>query len=267
MKTSTSQCKNPTGCRYAAICTLRQEGLDNSFPRSSVVAAWSNEIEAADGEASAASASSFEIENGIGRFTISGNLDPGLFSILDRVEAALARCLIRGLFILIDCSGGGWGTSMRVQEVIGRARLFIPVVCHSDFLAISGGFLALISGHHVSAGGGCVLGSFGCAIHLCSRGEKPFWMTCSQAARKWDGEPASSPTGFFDGDRGMLQATMDDVYEDSLRLVSLFRGVSGNDVRGILDGRLFLSTTALRAKLLDAIIDEPTAYSKLLSMI
>ncbi|HEX7124583.1 MAG TPA: signal peptide peptidase SppA [Thermodesulfobacteriota bacterium] len=177
-----------------------------------------------------------------------------------RVVRALRRHganpAVKAIVLRIDSPGGGVGPAQEIFEEIKRLRQKEQkkVVASMGAMAASGGLYVAMAADRVVANPGTITGSIGVIVqflNLEGLGEKVGVraVVVKSGPFKDIGSPARPMS---DEDRRILQAVIDDVYEQFVRAIVIERGLPEAEVRKFADGRVFSGRQARQLGLVDA---------------
>ncbi len=163
---------------------------------------------------------------------------------------------VRAVVLRIDSPGGGVGPSQEIFEELKRLRAGKgkKVVASMGAVAASGGLYVAMAADRVVANPGTITGSIGVIIqflNLEGLGEKVGVkaVVVKSGTFKDVGSPARPMT---DEDRRILQAVIDDVYEQFVAAIVAERNLPEAEVRKFADGRVFSGRQAKALGLVDA---------------
>lgn len=170
---------------------------------------------------------------------------------------------VKALVLDINSPGGSVGAVQELYSQIQRVRKEknIPVVCLFGDVAASGGYYIAAACDKIVAHPGTLTGSIG-VIFSVSNLEGLFQKIgykvdpIKSGKHKDIGSPARPMTA---EERQLLQALIDDAYNQFLTAIINGRSLKLEDVKPLADGRIFSGRQALDAKLVDKLGDSTDA--------
>lgn len=216
--------------------------------------------------------------NGIATIDICGTLGKGLSGIEkccgatdyedieDDIEAAI-EANVRGIFFEIDSPGGQCTGNGEVADMIQSLRGKIPMIAYTDDMMCSAAYNIGVSCDYVFASQSATVGSIGTIVPFVD--ESGMW---EMEGIKFD--PVTNAAGDLkstmmgpsigtDAQRAYLQQYVEDAFAQFRGNVLRNRRVADEFMRG----QAFLAPRALEANLIDGILTEDSAYSKLVALV
>jgi protease-4 len=196
----------------------------------------------------------------VARIKISGLItgDDATLKLLRKVADSSSA---KAALIVVESPGGTTAGSERLFKEIRRVAEKKPVVAVVGTMAASGGYLASLGADRIVAQETSIVGSIGVIAQnpnfsrtLDMLGVKVEEM--KSAPLKASPNPYSPTT---EEARAAMQALIDDSYAWFKRLVAERRGLSGEALAKVADGRVFTGRQGLDLKLIDELGDESTA--------
>jgi len=198
-----------------------------------------------------------------GVITSSGG--PGLLSreknpvarVTERLDAARLDKSVKAVILKLDTPGGEVTASDIIHHEITRFKKETgrPVVSMMMGTAASGGYYIAMAGDYVIAHPSTVTGSIGVIsifpdFHLLMSKFGVQVNVIKSGQAKDSGSPFRAMT---DEEKDLFQAIINDYYARFLEIVTANRGkkMSGDEIRGLADGRVFTAGQALKAGLID----------------
>ena len=215
------------------------------------------------------------VENGspIGVVTIAGEITggeagPGIAAsgrIAKQIYAALDEEEIKALVVRVDSPGGSVFGSEEIRLAVAEAKKKkLPVVISMGDVAASGGYWVAAAGDHILAEPDTITGSIGIFAVLPSF-EKALgkWGVTADGVQTTplSGEP-DFVGGFSEDLNSVLQAGVEDGYQDFLNLVSKARGKTTAEVDTIGQGRVWDGGSARQLGLVDGFGGMPEALAE-----
>lgn len=216
--------------------------------------------------------------NGIATIEICGTLGKGLSKIEkccgatdyedveDDIEAAVAAN-VRGIFFDIDSPGGQCTGNGEVADMIQALRGKIPMVAYTDDTMASAAYNIGASCDYIFASQSATVGSIGTIVPFVD--ESGMWEMeglSFDPITNADGDLKSTmmgPTIGTAAQRAYLQQYVEDAFSQFKGNVLRNRRVPAEAMRG----QAFLAPRALEMNLIDGILTEDQAYSKLVTLI
>lgn len=198
--------------------------------------------------------------------------DRGFFHFRDRVAVVTVRGLItdsknsvdqikkfsedsevKAIVIRIDSPGGGVAASQEIYDAVLSAKKKKKVVASMGSVAASGGYYIACAAEKVIANPGTVTGSIGAIMHFSNIEElvKKVGLKSSVVKSGKFKDIGSPFRDMTDSEKELIQAVIDDIYDQFLGAVSANRGISKDELRSIADGRILTGRQALKLKLVD----------------
>ena len=203
-----------------------------------------------------------ENDSPIGVITVAGEIvggeaGPGIAAsgrIAEQIYKALDEKEIKALVVRVDSPGGSVFGSEEIRLAVAEAKKQkLPVVISMGDVAASGGYWVAAAGDHIMAEPDTITGSIGIFAVLPSF-EKALskWGVTADGVQTTplSGEP-DFVGGFGDDLNTVLQAGVENGYEDFLALVAKSRGKTRNEVDAIGQGRVWDGGTARQLGLVD----------------
>lgn len=180
-----------------------------------------------------------------------------------KLLADLAKSDAKGVMLMIDSPGGGVTASEDLYEAIRLIARDRPTVAVVGTLAASGGYVAAIASDHIIARKTSITGSIGVLAQfpnftelLKTVGVQVESIKSSPLKASPSGVEPTSPEA-----RKALEALILDSYDWFKGVVSERRGLQGQALASVSDGRVFTGRQAIGLKLVDEIGGEPEALA------
>ena len=247
------------GKRMAAIVGTDDEDRPGSF-RTIEHEAWTNSNPAGDDDGN------------IGVLTVAGAIvdgeagsgTAGAETVTKTLHEALGRGTLKALVVRIDSPGGSVLASDRIRRAILDAKARgLPVVISMGSMAASGGYWIATAGERIFAEPGTITGSIGVFGIVPS-----FEGTLRKLGIGADGVKSTPLSGEPDILRGpsaeagrLIQASVDDIYQQFVGLVAKARNMPPPRVDAIAQGRIWAGSAARQLGLVDSFgsLDEAIA--------
>jgi len=163
---------------------------------------------------------------------------------------------VRAILLRIDSPGGAVVPSQEMYEEVRRTRdSGLPVVVSMGSLAASGGYYVALGGSILVANRGTLTGSIGVISQILQLSEALAKLGIDFKTIK-SGElkdAGSFARPMDEKEEKYLQALMDRVHEQFRSVVEEERGIEGDDLRAVTDGRVFTGEEAYELGLVDTI--------------
>ncbi|MCD4691266.1 signal peptide peptidase SppA, partial [bacterium] len=176
-------------------------------------------------------------------------------AVIDDLRFFEDRGKLAALVIRIDSPGGGVAATQEITSEIARIRdSGIPVVASLGAIAASGGYYIACSADSVFANPGTLTGSIGVIMSFTNLEDLFGKIGISfEVVRSGEYKDIGSwSREMTDDERGLLQATVDDIHSQFVEAVAEGRGLSIEDVGEFADGRVFSGRQAVAWDLVDA---------------
>lgn len=180
-----------------------------------------------------------------------------------KLLADLAKSDAKGVLLMIDSPGGGVAASEEIYEAVRAIAKDRPVVAVVGTLAASGGYVAAIATDHIVARKTSITGSIGVLAQfpnftelLKTVGVQVESIKSSPLKAAPSGVEPTSPEA-----RKALEALILDSYAWFKGVVAERRGLEGQALASVTDGRVFTGRQAIDLKLIDEIGGEPEALT------
>jgi len=161
---------------------------------------------------------------------------------------------IRAVVLRIDSPGGVVGPTQEIFTAVRRLReAKKPVVASLGSVAASGGYYVAVAADRIYANPGTLTGSIGVVMQLANvegllKKVGVEYVVIKAGAYKDVGNFARAMTP---EERRILQAMLDDVYDQFISAVAEGRGLTPKQVRGFAEGRIYSGRQAQGLKMVD----------------
>ena len=216
-----------------------------------VVAVWLLLALTDDGLPGGAKVAVVEVEGVIGAVADRG-LDPD--SVVRTLGEYRDDPAIRAVVLRINSPGGVVAPTQEIFTAVRRLReAKKPVVASLGSVAASGGYYVAVAADRIYANPGTLTGSIGVVMQLANlegllKKVGVEYVVVKAGAFKDVGNFARPMTP---EERRILQALLDDVYEQFIAAVADGRGLPTKDVRGFAEGRIYSGRQAQSLKMVD----------------
>jgi protease-4 len=162
---------------------------------------------------------------------------------------------VAAILLHVDSPGGGVAVTQEIYDEIVRVRMEKdkPVIVSMTTVGASGGYYLSCAADYIVANPGTLIGSIGVIVQYPVIDELldkvgVDYETVKTGEVKDFGSPFREPT---DRDRRMMQAAIDDVYEQFVQAVMEGRNLTREEVLELADGSVFTGRQALNLGLVD----------------
>jgi protease-4 len=184
---------------------------------------------------------------------------------VEQIRAYQKSSRVRALVLRVDSPGGGVVASQEIHDaVLAFKRTGKPVVTSMGTVAASGGYYVAAPSDLIVANPGTLTGSIGVIMSM-PNFEKLMEkvgvsnVTIKAGLNKDLGSPFREMT---DAERALLQGVIDDIHSQFIDAVASGRGMTGETVRLLADGRVFTGRQAVTQGLVDELGNLETAISR-----
>lgn len=175
------------------------------------------------------------------------------YSSVKKLKKALKNDRIKGVLLRINSPGGTVGTSQEISQAVSKLAAEKPVVTSMGDICASGGYYIACASNKIVANPGTLTGSIGVIFNM---------MNVKGLADKVGIEPKVIKSGPYkdiasmfrpmtEDERKILQALIDDSYDQFVTAVSQGRKMKMEDVKKLADGRIYSGRQALKVGLVD----------------
>jgi len=183
-------------------------------------------------------------------------------TIIADLKAAEADPDVKAIVLRIDSPGGSVTGSAQIHEQIERMEK--PVIVSMASVAASGGYYISAPADYIFARPDTLTGSLGVILSFFNAEDLLTELGIEEVAitsgpNKNLGSPFADPTL---EQLAILQATVNESYEEFVRVIVSGRGLSQDKVRELADGRIYTGRQALKNGLVDELGDLTAAISK-----
>jgi protease IV len=194
---------------------------------------------------------------------------PDADDIAERLHKLSEDDDVKAILLRINSPGGTVGAVQEIDTEIQRCRSKgKKIVASLGDVAASGGYYLAASADHVVSNPGTITGSIGVILEF---GNLEGLMqklgvrleVIKSGAHKDIGSPARPLTA---EERALLQASINDAYDQFVQAVAQGRHRSLDDIRPLADGRIFTGRQALQAGLVDQMGNEQDAIQKAIEL-
>lgn len=176
----------------------------------------------------------------------------------------------KGLLLKINSPGGSAAASQSIYDEIQKLKKDkgVKVVASMGDVAASGGYFIAAAADRIVAAPATLTGSIGVIMHLANyqglMGKVGVQSVTIKAGRLKD--IASPDRPMTAEERQILQAIVDDTYDQFLDAVAEGRGMTKAQVRPLAEGRIYTGRQAFKAKLVDQLGNAEVAEATLRSL-
>lgn len=175
------------------------------------------------------------------------------------VTAALRACAknesVGAVVLLIDSPGGSALASDLIAREVERLRDQKPVVAYLGDVAASGGYYIAALAHRIVAQRTTITGSIGVVAMriVVEKAAQRFGITHESVDRGARSSLYSPYRSWTEDERAVLDRSIDEVYNDFVRIVAKGRSMSEQEVEERARGRVYPAQQALELGLIDEI--------------
>jgi len=175
--------------------------------------------------------------------------------IIDQIGEFADDEAIRAVVLRIDSPGGGVASSQEIYQAVRQLRKNKKVVVSMGSIAASGGYLIATAADRIMANPGTITGSISAIMHFANLEEllKKVGVR-SSVVKSGKFKDIGSPTReMTPEERELVQAIVDDIYDQFVTTVSENRNIPLEKVVRLADGRIFSGRQALDLDLIDGL--------------
>lgn len=184
-----------------------------------------------------------------------GPMVGGVRATMEQLRKAAKDDAIKAVVLRINSPGGSAAASQELYEEVKRLSDAKPVVVSMADVAASGGYYIAAPADKIVANGSSVTGSIGVRME---------YLLFYELMERYGVGAGNLTTGPYkdtgspfrpmrDDERRLLQAVLDDMYEQFVTAVAEGRGMEKAEVRKLADGRIYTGEQALEAGLIDEV--------------
>ncbi|MFW5868739.1 MAG: signal peptide peptidase SppA [Armatimonadota bacterium] len=188
-----------------------------------------------------------------GGTTVLGAPLGGVRQTLDQLKRAAEDDSIKAVVLRINSPGGSAAASQELYHEVQRLADSKPVVASMADVAASGGYYIALPAERIVANQATMTGSIGVRMSF---------LHYYELANEHGVDSGSITSGPYKdigspwrpmepAERRLLEAMIDNIYEQFVQHVSESRGMEIDDAEAIADGRIFTGEQALQAGLID----------------
>jgi protease-4 len=181
----------------------------------------------------------------------------------DRARAleALAKSDARAVIVQIDSTGGSVAGSEQLYDALRKVAAAKPTVAVVNGVGASGAYIAALATDRIVALSSSIVGSIGVIAQFPNASE--FLKTIGVSVESYRSAPLkASPSGYEPTSpeaKAAIDAIVRSNYDWFRGLVQERRGLQGEALANVTDGRVFTGREAVRLKLVDQLGNEETA--------
>ena len=185
--------------------------------------------------------------------TLFGSAGNGASSTVEHIREAAADDSIRAVVLRINSPGGSAAASQEIYEALMAARASKPFVASMADVAASGGYYAAAGCERIMANRATMTGSIGVIMHGYDLSGLYDWLKVAPQTIKSGKykDIGATDRAMTADERRLLQAMIDNCYQQFLGDVARGRGVKVEAIKPIADGRIFTGEQARKAGLVD----------------
>lgn len=182
-----------------------------------------------------------------------GGAQVGSRTIRNAIEDILEQDMIKGVVVRIDSPGGSAIASEVIWQGLQRLQEDKPVWVSVGSMAASGGYYIAVGGSKIYANPSSIVGSIGVVGGKIAMGGlyEKLHLNVIERSRGPMAGLESSMTPWSDAQRALIRDRMTETYDQFVGHVR--DGRPGIDISKTAEGRLFVGSTAIDLKMVDAI--------------
>jgi protease IV len=189
----------------------------------------------------------------------------GTDAVIRQLRLAKEDPEVAAVVLRINSPGGSASASQEVHNEVMRVRdAGKPLVVSFADVAASGGYWIACAADEIVANPATITGSIGVIMEMTNL-EELYRMLGIRSEVVKSGEHkdmGSSTRPLEDSERAILQAMVDDIFDQFVDVVMSGRNLSEEQVRELADGRIFTGRQALEAGLVDSLGDFADAVDR-----
>lgn len=177
--------------------------------------------------------------------------------VLEQIRGFRDDPSVKGYVVAINSPGGSVGPSQSIYRELKRIRAedHEPIIATISSVGASGGYYVALAADSIYANPGSITGSIGVIMELPNveglmKKVGVQWQVVKSAEHKDIGSPFREMTA---GDRQLLGAMVQDVYQQFVEVVSAERKISMDKLMPLADGRVLSGRQALQSRLIDRV--------------
>lgn len=183
-------------------------------------------------------------------------------TVIGRIEEATANPRVAAIVLDVNSPGGGVVASAKIHEAVVQCPK--PVVVSMGDTAASGGYYVSSGAQYIFAHPATITGSVGVILSYLNAEELAEQLGITMEVIKSGPfkDQGSWHRSLEEQERDLLQAFIDEAYDDFVRIVVEGRDLSEEHVRDYADGRIFSGKRAVELGFVDATGDLEDAIEK-----
>lgn len=210
----------------------------------------------------------FSAADKIGIVTIDGVIKDST-EIVENLQEFGKDDSVKGVILRINSPGGGVAPSQEIYDAVLALRKKKRVLASMSSVAASGGYLIACAGEKIIANPGTLTGSVSAVMYFTNTEDLMKKVGVKASAIKSGkykdiGSPIREMTV---EEKELLQGLVDDIYSQFLEVVLRNRGISGEALKLVSDGRVFTGRQAKQLGLVDELGDQQLAVQMLSKMV
>lgn len=194
----------------------------------------------------------FSLREKVGIIPIEGVIGDSE-ELVEQIEAFADDKRIAAVVLRIDSPGGGVVASQEIYQAVRELKKKKKVVASMGSVAASGGYMIAVAADRIVANPGTITGSISTVLHYANVEEllKKVGVRSSvikSGKFKDIGSPSREMTP---EERSLLQAIVDDIYDQFVRIIAENRQLPLQKIFDLADGRIFSGRQAKELGLVD----------------
>ena len=204
----------------------------------------------------------FPRDDKVGIIAISGIISSSQ-EIVEQITEFKNDKMIKAVVIRIDSPGGGVASAQEIYSAIKGLKKHKKVVASLGSIAASGGYMVACAADKIVANPGTLTGSISAIMYFANAEELLNKIGLkSSVVKSGKYKDIGSPTREMTVDeRSILQALVDDIFDQFLDVITQDRKIPKEEVEKIADGRVFSGRQAQMLKLIDILGDKDYAVN------
>jgi protease-4 len=195
---------------------------------------------------------SFNLREKVGIIPIEGIIGD-TEELIEQIREFADDGRIKAVVLRIDSPGGGVAASQEIYQAVRELKKKKKVVASMGSVAASGGYMIAVAADRIVANPGSITGSISAVMHYANVEElmKKVGVR-SSVVKSGKFKDIGSPTREMTAEeRSLLQAIVDDIYDQFVRTIAENRKLPLQKVLALSDGRIFSGRQAKDLGLVD----------------
>lgn len=195
---------------------------------------------------------SFSLRETVGIIPVEGVIIDSA-DLVEQIRVFADDSGIRAVVLRIDSPGGGVAASQEIYQAVCELKKRKKVVASMGAVAASGGYMIAAAADRIVANPGSITGSISTVLHYANVEELMEKIGVrSSVVKSGKFKDIGSPTRKMTAEeRALLQAIVDDIYDQFVRLIAENRKLPLQRIVELADGRIFSGRQARDLGLVD----------------